>query len=556
MAYIASGITAAATNAVTVTLSVGLIATDVRVFEVFGLNGLDTAATGSGYHVATGSSTTCTDSLTTSNAMDFLMSFCYLANAVTTINSPFLNFAGMPEPNGNTALGGTVTSAGTYTPTANLSAGAWNDVSLIFKAFWPRQTLTVSGGVVNTYYVDLAGGNDSNNGTAAATPWLTLSHADATISLATNGAVINVCDAVSLNTLQTVNAYVQLNKIGTSTQPIVYQSNVFAGCTRGAKITFVGDIASSAIVMAGHYTTLQGFELTGATTNVIGAYGDKEQILYNNIHDITSTATCPATGAIQQVQAFDINPGLGVTHSDLGFTVRGNIIANVNPAGGRNVNCSEYHAIYSKFPSSTIQDNLIFNEGGGWGIQLFGYGCYDVITNNTVWGAEKGGIVFSHGDWSNDSLAVNQCPGGGKPENFITFNNNILAKRNPATQQERLGDYDFGSCAAGPGPYGTSNLISNNQAEFNVGTDGLTDTCNPSTGLTYANPVAADASAAGTFLNYQANGSGTYSLASGSNDVQAGTTSCAPTQSNCVATTDLLQNSWRPPNYDARAYRF
>ena len=328
---------------------------------------------------------------------------------------------------------------------------------------------------MNTYYVDLAGGNDSNNGTAAATPWLTLSHADATISLATNGAVINVCDAVSLNTLQTVNAYVQLNKIGTSTQPIVYQSNVFAGCTRGAKITFVGDIASSAIVMAGHYTTLQGFELTGATTNVIGAYGDKEQILYNNIHDITSTATCPATGAIQQVQAFDINPGLGVTHSDLGFTVRGNIIANVNPAGGRNVNCSEYHAIYSKFPSSTIQDNLIFNEGGGWGIQLFGYGCYDVITNNTVWGAEKGGIVFSHGDWSNDSLAVNQCPGGGKPENFITFSNNILAN----TQSSNAAGSGsaitiFGSCAAGPGPYGTSNLISNNQAEFNVGTNGLT----------------------------------------------------------------------------------
>ena len=108
----------------------------MRVFEVFGLNGLDTAATGSGYHVATGSSTTCTDSLTTSNAMDFLMSFCYLANAVTTINSPFLNFAGMPEPNGNTAFGGTVTSAGTYTPTANFSGGSLERCQLDFQGFF------------------------------------------------------------------------------------------------------------------------------------------------------------------------------------------------------------------------------------------------------------------------------------------------------------------------------------------------------------------------------------------------------------------------------------
>jgi hypothetical protein len=185
-----------------------------------------------------------------------------------------------------------------------------------------------------------------------------------------------------------------------------------------------------------------------------------------------------------------------------------------------------------------------------------GFSCYSVVTNNTIWGAEKGGIILSHGTWANDTPAANQCP-STLPENYETYTNNILGNTQSTNASGGGAAFTiFGGCASGNPNYGTNNLISNNQAEFNAGNNGLTDTCSPATGLTFANPATADSSASATFLNYQANGSGTYSLESGSHDIQAGTTSCAPTQSGCVPTTDLLQNSWRPPNYDVGAYRF
>jgi hypothetical protein len=266
--------------------------------------------------------------------------------------------------------------------------------------------------------------------------------------------------------------------------------------------------------------------------------GDVDDVLGNNIHNLdggggSPTAICPATGAIQQIQTYDTNPSLGLSIDDIGGTISGNVINQIGLAP--NPNCAEWHGIYQKFPHTTIENNVISNVTSGWGMQFGGWGCYTTVANNTFFENEQGNIVLYTNTWTNDTAAANQCP--APVFNHIAVINNIsLDVINSNGAERGPGIATFGQLC----PAGTvgSDVILSNTLSYNNAGGNFKDNCSPATGITMQN-VFSDSSETATFTNWKANGSGTYTLQSGSNAISNGTTNCPSSLPACYPTLDI-----------------
>jgi hypothetical protein len=146
--------------------------------------------------------------------------------------------------------------------------------------------------------------------------------------------------------------------------------------------------------------------------------------------------------------------------------------------------------------SAIITNNLIYNTTG-WAIQYQGTINGGAIANNTILGAYQGGLVI-------------------EPEvtNLYAVNNIIL---NTGSKGSSYG-VDLSMNSSNSSIVVDNNLLYGNTSG-NLSISGAANANN----ITTVNP------ASGTlFVNYQANGSGSYQLATGSPAIGTGTSTSAP----------------------------
>jgi parallel beta-helix repeat protein len=122
---------------------------------------------------------------------------------------------------------------------------------------------------VHNYYVSAAG-SDMNNGTSAATPWLTLQHANASIPNGVGGTCVNVSPGVYNG--------VSLSKSGSSassTGYIVYRCTAMDACTVNSNAQIGSSEGTAAFSSAGlnnaNYVMIDGFKFLG--TNAVYQLG-------------------------------------------------------------------------------------------------------------------------------------------------------------------------------------------------------------------------------------------------------------------------------------------
>ncbi len=216
----------------------------------------------------------------------------------------------------------------------------------------------------------------------------------------------------------------------------------------------------------------------------------------------------------------------------MGGSISGNTINQIGASP--NSACAEWHGIYQKFPHTTIQNNIISNVTSGWGMQFGGFGCYTTVSGNTFFKNEQGNIILYVETWSGDTAAVNQCPAATFSHVAIT-NNISIDVINSNGAERGPGIATFGAFCSGT--VGTDNVIKNFLSYGNAGGN-FKDNCSPATGLALLN-IFSDASETATFTNWQANGSGTYSLLAGSNAIRNGSTTCPTSLPGCYPTTDI-----------------
>jgi hypothetical protein len=377
-------------------------------------------------------------------------------------------------------LSGTTTDTGTFGFRASVtdSQGVEVDASL---------SILSTANVLLNYYVNSSSGSDSNDGLAPTTggghgPWMTISHADAYLVLGPIGTNVNVAAGNYNGDLTTTHT-------GTSSTPITFISTTPLGA-------FIVGNGSNQIAwkVAGNYQTISGFDITGTTTDYQGidlnaSYGTASG---NRVHDLPGTA-CPSNGG----------QGIGdFGSSSSGFSnnsIIGNQIYNIGSSG-----CNVIHGIYVSNPNDIVENNVVGGIGGGQCITSYHQATNLVISNNTVFNCGHIGILLGNhsGSLSN-----------------TTMDNNIV--------------YDaFGigiSCYTGLG----SNVNVSNNNVYNSGGIGGAEIAN----CTLSGNITTDP----LFVDYQANGTGNYSLQSVSPALAAGTRSCSSGGiSPCTPSTDIL----------------
>jgi hypothetical protein len=303
-----------------------------------------------------------------------------------------------------------------------------------------------------------------------------------------------------------------LTTTGTSTAPITFVCTGYVqGTTWPCKITGNGSSASSSVWDIGtgvEYVVIKGFEITGTSDahgifmgwSGTGSGTGYNTIEYNYIHNIASTANCSSNGGA----AIDTGQQTSTGHN----RIIGNIISTIG--GGANTSCQTVQGIYDSTQYDLVENNVVGNVAYG-GIQNEHGGGNDTWVNNTVYNCAWGFII---GDSEGDTTS------GMYVANNISVNN-------------LKGGFVEQSLTASGETY------ANNNAYGNPTNFSLTSGASP-TGTVTANP---------NFVNYQANGSGNYSLQSSSPAIGAGTSTNAPT-------TDVSgQSQTTPPTLGAYAHQ-
>lgn len=393
-------------------------------------------------------------------------------------------------------------------------------------------TLLSLASFATDYYVS-ATGSDSNSGTSPSSPWLTINHADAALTVGSGttctagsgwvsvtgiGACVHVASGTYSQTIIT-------NKSGSSGARIRYVSD-----TRyGAKLA--GTAGSSLIwTTHGKYVDMVGFDFDGTVhPNTYTSLNDYVQDapnnnrwMFNKIHDLASQGPNGQGGAI--VSCGEVGGVAGSSPcSDLMF---GNLIYHNGGGAASAKYCCNGNVGMDVGWGDTVQNNVIMDQGLGSCIQAAHNATNVIVTNNTIVNCNRGGITIG---FSANTIANS------------TISNNIVANADPTNAG--LGSIDISSSSG----CSTSTIYRNNLLYPNTYLNGCSGTITPSGTQTGSNST--------TFVNYTGSSSGDYHLRSGSTGIDTGTTACA--SSGCVTTIDL-DFSVRPQGaaYDIGAYEF
>jgi hypothetical protein len=331
-----------------------------------------------------------------------------------------------------------------------------------------------SGGSGPQYYVSTSG-SDSNNGQTTATAWATLRYACAAVSA---GATITVLPG-------TYSETPFCNNSGAAGSPITIQAQYPATLNAANRSIFAPSNSTEAVItlVAGtSYLVIDGFEVTNPNASVgILNWGSYNTASRNVVHDVGTAVPCNGDG------------GAGIesaTYTASDDDEIANVVYNIGMNFGLSSNtCNFWHGIYHTNLRGHIYNNIVSNTQSV-AIELNHNAQNVMVVNNTIfnYGSSSGGLCYGSGIWVSNQ--------GDYPVSDYDFvANNIVVN---------------GLGCAGilemPGGVGTHNYYVNNDSYNNAG----------GTIQLFGGIEVGEMSADPGFLNYQANGSGTYSAASAS----------------------------------------
>ncbi|MEW6751817.1 MAG: right-handed parallel beta-helix repeat-containing protein [Candidatus Latescibacterota bacterium] len=360
---------------------------------------------------------------------------------------------------------------------------------------------TDAGAPLYPSYHIAPGGSDAADGSATH-PWATLQHA---ADVATAGDTVHVAPGTY------PSDEVVLRSSGTAQARIRFVSDV----QWGARL--VHNTASHAcLTIAADYVDVVGFDLSSPLAfRGIWNTGNHNGILDNHVHDMPNPDP-ERTGA-----------GIVDDAGERGYALHDALISGnvVHDIGGFGVapQSGRVHGIYLSFPSGEVCTNNVVYHNVGWGIHGYHAFSHAVITHNLAFGNGRAGILVaaaSPDDGNPNRVRADQC----------LVANNISVHNGGAGIEEGSNGY------VGNGNQYLNNCVFGN-ARGGIVTAG---------GSHIAGTVKADPQ----FVDWRADGTGDYRLASGSPCIDAGTEQGAPA-------VDMAGNA-RPlgGGYDIGPYEF
>ena len=260
-----------------------------------------------------------------------------------------------------------------------------------------------------TYYV-ATNGSDSNNGSINS-PWATPQHSS---TVAKPGDTVIVEDGTyNLGSSGGTGDW-RIANGGTASLPVTYM----AQHKWQAKLVGHGSgDGTTAIGLAGGYTIIKDFDITGSDANGInlttnGTAASYNQVLDNYIHDMVTP--CDANSGAGVTSGSGGNNYAGVGHE----TVNGNLIVNLVAAGG----CPGGHqasGIAMMLPYGVAANNIVINCGDA-------IEAWHAATNTIFYG----NVVINSG--RGISLGAGDAPGGVIDNNSLVENNIIVNGSGPA----------------------------------------------------------------------------------------------------------------------------
>lgn len=260
-----------------------------------------------------------------------------------------------------------------------------------------------------TYYV-APNGSDYNNGSASS-PWLTPQHSS---SVAQPGDTVVFADGTYNLGASGGTGDWFISSGGTPGHPVTYVAQhkwqaKLVGHGSGDGTTVIG--------MAGGYTIVKDFDITGSNANGFnlttnGTNASYNQAIGNYIHDMTTP--CNGNSGAGITTGSGGNNYAGVGHE----SAIGNLIVNLVAAGG----CPGGHqasGIAMMLPDSVVANNIVMNCGDA--IEAWHAATNTVFFGNVVLNSARG-----------LSMGAGDSPGGITNNNSLVQNNIIINGSAPA----------------------------------------------------------------------------------------------------------------------------
>lgn len=317
-----------------------------------------------------------------------------------------------------------------------------------------------------TYYVDnVLPGSDSNNGTAEATPFLTIQKGH---NVAVAGDLILVKDGTY--TTASTAQMVLLSRSGTVSAPITFRSFN----RLGAKLNGQSNTTAWAFDMTtASNLVIQDFEIYGFQNGIQANIGSNLSIIGNLIHDIGRKCTSSDFG----LSGVFTRP----TYSNI--TITGNVFHTLgryqpgeNGCTNTNTNYQNHdHGLYMESNTAVITNNIFYNLKAGWPVHIYfatvsGYTiAHNVFAEPNTW---RNGYVLLYTTLSNVDISNNifYAPTGACSVDYSTHTMTNVTVRNNITYTGVAG------CATKAGVTVSGSLNNTNPLFTNAGSRDFTIT--------------------------------------------------------------------------------
>jgi hypothetical protein len=267
-------------------------------------------------------------------------------------------------------------------------------------AFSPFVVPQAEAQTSSTYYVS-PDGSDFHSGSQAY-PFETIQHANSVVA---PGDTVVVLDG-------TYRGDITATSSGTPGHPITY----VAQHKWQAKLvgTGIGD-GSVVVGLTGGYIRIENFDITGSNANgiilatgkTVGSTASYNQAIGNRVHDLTNIPCTSNSGS--GISTGGGSNYLSVSHDD----IIGNLIVNMQSAGGGCGGGPYPTGIYIQTPYDIAANNIVINAG--YGLETWHNANHDTIYGNTIINSSRGGFIIGAGD----------APPGAAPAVGTRVENNI-----------------------------------------------------------------------------------------------------------------------------------